>query len=343
MDRVLLGCAVLAMTGLLVSACSSTDMPDALALTGPAASKGSADQQNGANAGLPTADLDTELRKAKAMRANGDLQGAGRVLAQLMLASPDDPRIVGEYGKTLAEQGHTGDAKAFLERAVQLQPNDWTLYSALGVTYDQMDKHAQAQSAYNHALRLKPGEPSVLNNYAVSQMLAGNLAAAQTMLAQAQSGVKASGGDNTKIAGNLAMVASLRGDKAAPASSAAIASATNAAPTARVQSTPMAAPQPAAPQNTAPRQLQRPQAPASHAPRSVASLKANPQVVMQRVPFDSLAGPVGKAKLAAKQAPQQASRQANGEPHKLADASSLRSASKRVAAKAPPSLRTASD
>lgn len=329
MDRVLLRCAVLAMAGLWLSACSSTDTPDALALTGPTAAQTAASQRHGADTGLLSANLDTQLGYARAMRASGDLQGAGRILSQLMLAAPDDPRIVGEYGKVLAQQGHTGDAKAFLERAVQLQPNDWTLYSALGVTYDQMDKHAQAQNAYNQALRLKPDEPSVLNNYAVSQMLAGHLDAAQTMLAQA----KAGNDSNPKIAGNLNMVASLRGRSAPPSGNTATATA-SAAPTTQIRSTPMAAPQRAVPQNAAPRQLQRPQAPIQRTPRSVASLKANPQVVMQRVPFDPLAGPVGKTAEKAKQA--------NGKPHKLADATP-RPAPKRIAAKAPPALRTASD
>lgn len=324
MDRALLRVAVLTIAGIWVSACSSADMPDALALTGPSASKNAANQHQDANAGLPATSLNAELRKAQLLRVSGDLQGAGRILSQLMLAAPDDPRIVGGYGKVLAQQGHTGDAMAFLERAVQLQPNDWTLYSALGVTYDQMDKHAKAQIAYNKALRLKPNEPSVLNNYAVSQMLAGHLDAAQTLLAQAKAGKDS----NPKIAGNLNMVASLREHDAKPAGNVITASA---APTAHVQSTPMAAPMRTTPQNTTARKLQRP-VPAQRAPQSVASLKANPQVMMQRVPFDPLAGPVGKTAQKAKQA--------NGKPHKLAEALPT---PKRVAAKAPPTLRTASD
>lgn len=33
------------------------------------------------------------------------------------------------------------DAIAFLDRAIQLQPGDWTLYSAQGVAYDQEGKY----------------------------------------------------------------------------------------------------------------------------------------------------------------------------------------------------------
>ena len=35
----------------------------------------------------------------------------------------------------------------FLNRAVELQPNDWTLYSALGVAYDQLKRSGQRQSS----------------------------------------------------------------------------------------------------------------------------------------------------------------------------------------------------
>ena len=74
----------------------------------------------------------------------------------MMLVASDDPRVVGEYGKTLAEKGRAQDAVQFLTRATELQPNDWTLYSALGVSYDQIGDQASARMAYEHALALKP-------------------------------------------------------------------------------------------------------------------------------------------------------------------------------------------
>ena len=89
-----------------------------------------------------------------------------------MLVAADDPRVITEYGKTLAAMGRADEAVNFLTRAQQLQPNDWTVYSALGVAYDQSGDQKNAQINYEHALALKPGEPSVLNNYALSRMLA---------------------------------------------------------------------------------------------------------------------------------------------------------------------------
>jgi len=82
-------------------------------------------------------DLESAIAQAQAARAAGNLAGANRILSQLVLFAPDDPRVLGEYGKTLAAQAKSDDALAFLERAIQLQPGEWSLYSAQGVAYDQ--------------------------------------------------------------------------------------------------------------------------------------------------------------------------------------------------------------
>src|ERR1700743_3785807 len=81
------------------------------------------------------ADLETQIHNAQGMRASGDYAGATKVLAQLMLVSPDDSRVIGEYGKALVLQGRSKESLDFLKRAVQLQPNDWSFYSAMGVAY----------------------------------------------------------------------------------------------------------------------------------------------------------------------------------------------------------------
>jgi Flp pilus assembly protein TadD len=160
----------------------------------------------GASTSAPTATLEGEIARAHDLRVKGSYQDAARALSQLMLIAPDDSRVVGEYGKVLAQEGRSADAVPFLERAVQLQANDWTLYSALGVAYDQSDNHAKARTAYERALALKPGAPEVLNNYAVSRMLAGDLDGAQRYLAQASQ----AGSGNPKIAANLAILAGMR-------------------------------------------------------------------------------------------------------------------------------------
>ena len=159
------------------------------------------------NSDLPFArNFDMALRQAQDLRKKGKLDEASRVLAQLVLASPDDPRVVGEYGKVMLESGYTGDAVAFLERAITLQPSDWTLHSALGVAYDQGGKRDSARASFHRALALKPGDPTVLSNLAVSHMQAGELDEAERLLLQASE----RGKDIPGIAAKLAMVQNIR-------------------------------------------------------------------------------------------------------------------------------------
>jgi Flp pilus assembly protein TadD len=203
--------------------------------------------------------LDGEIRRAQLLRSKGDFDDASHALAQLMIVAPDDPRVIGEYGKVLAQQGHSQAALPFLKRAVELQPKDWTLYSALGVVYDQADDHPHAKLAYEHALQLAPAEPAILNNFAVSRMLAGDLAGAQRLLAQAS----AKDATNAKIANNAQTLASLRGP-AAQAAQRVASAGTQPRPNEKMASREAVAP-----------------------PKPIV-----PSVMMQAVPVDPQAGPV---------------------------------------------------
>ncbi|HYM17997.1 MAG TPA: tetratricopeptide repeat protein [Micropepsaceae bacterium] len=194
-------------------------------------------------------DLESAIKLAQTNRQNGDFAGASKILSQLVLFAPDDPRVLAEYGKTLAAQGRSDDALAFLERAIQLQPNEWSFYSAQGVAYDQKGNYQAAITSYNRALMLKPGEPTVLNNAALSRLQAGDLAGAEKFLMQAAPGAA----QFPRISENLALVESMKTARAtpvtpqpAPATPAApmIAKAT---PAPAIESAPLPAPQSPAP------------------------------------------------------------------------------------------------
>jgi hypothetical protein len=177
-----------------------------------------------------------------------------------MLLASDDARVISEYGKTLASMGRAQDAVNFLTRAQQLQPGDWTLFSAMGVAYDQLGEQKNAQDAYEHALSIKPNEPSVLSNYALSRLLAKDPEMAHKLVARAES---AGGMADDKIARNIAMIRSLAPEQ------------------------PVAPPVAAASQPAPVSVAQNPGAHGSEAAH-------DNRVVMQRVPADPLAGPVAK-------------------------------------------------
>lgn len=164
------------------------------------------------------ADLEAALRQAQIQRRNKDYEHAQQTLSQLVLVAPDDPRVIGEYGKVLTGQGRSDDAVAFLTRATQLKQNDWTLFSALGVAYDQKGDYKSAQAAYARALSLRPNEASVLSNAAMSHLQQGDTATARNLLLQAQK----AGGTDPRIARNLAFVDQIAPVAARPAATAAV-------------------------------------------------------------------------------------------------------------------------
>jgi Flp pilus assembly protein TadD len=253
------------LCALWLGACASSAPTTGKAAAAAPAAAQTASPAPGADADVATiaknlpGTLDGEIRRAQLLRSKGDFDDASHALAQLMLVAPDDARVIGEYGKVLAQQGQSLTALPFLRRAVELEPKDWTLYSALGVAYDQTDDHNHARVAYEHALELAPGDPTILNNYAVSRMLAGDLNGAQRLLAQAS----AKGASDPKITNNTQMLASLRGSAASAPKKVAAAT---------TPSKPM--------EKTASREAAAP-------PKPIL-----PSVMMQAVPADPLAGPV---------------------------------------------------
>lgn len=151
----------------------------------------------------PATDIAGNVQQAKMLRLAGHYQEAIHRLSQLMLVAADDGRVVGEYGKTLAQMGRAQDAVDFLTRARQLDADDWTILSALGVAYDELGDQDKARTAYEQALKLKPDEPSILNNYALSRLLAHDPAGAHALANR----IGAGGGTlDPKIARNLAMI-----------------------------------------------------------------------------------------------------------------------------------------
>ncbi|MGQ0742103.1 MAG: tetratricopeptide repeat protein [Alphaproteobacteria bacterium] len=275
---------------LVLASCASTQ-PTANSLLGQHADANAAEDNNL----LDKSALTQALQQAQDMRRQGDLQGASQTLAQLVLVAPDDARVLAEYGKVLAARGRADDALAFLRRAAQLQPHDWTVFSAMGVCYDQKADHLSARVAYERALALKPGDPGVLSNAALSRMLAGDLDTAEQMLAEAFAQDK----NNRRIEQNLTLVRSLRDarpkvaretPKAAPVTAAtAQPPAPHPAPQPAPAKTANATPAPVAAAPTAATATPAPLAQTvasgrTKAPRSYEELKNDPTVRMAPLP-----------------------------------------------------------
>ncbi|MEI9929665.1 MAG: tetratricopeptide repeat protein, partial [Rhizomicrobium sp.] len=230
MDRSLAKLAAALLLGSSLAACSTFGDSQAskTGSTAPKTAKGNT------SSGSMAADLDAQIQKAQAARVQGDYAGATSILSQLMLVTPDDPRIAGEYGKTLVQEGHSKDGVDFLKRAAQLQPGNWTFYSAMGVAYDQQGDYANARLAYNQALAIKPADPAVLNNYMLSRMQANDASGARQLMAQMPAAAKS----DPKIAQTVALLASAS-PAPSPAPQAAKTTAASVASTANGKAAPI--------------------------------------------------------------------------------------------------------
>src|SRR5262249_13524032 len=94
-----------------------------------------------------------------------------------------------------------------LSRAHTPANPDWRILSVQGTTLDQLGRHDEARRYYASALKIVPGEPSVLSNLGMSYMLSRDLPQAEAALRQAYASPKAS----SKVRQNLGLVVGLQG------------------------------------------------------------------------------------------------------------------------------------
>ena len=118
----------LAAVSLALMGCASTSSLVRVGLLGAARGKDPVAMQNSLVAAGSLLDPEEALRQAQALRKSADFQGAAKLLSQLAQASPDDARVLGEYAKTLIALNRPSDGLTYVDRAIALEPDDWTLH-----------------------------------------------------------------------------------------------------------------------------------------------------------------------------------------------------------------------
>jgi Flp pilus assembly protein TadD len=147
------------------------------------------------------------LAYGQALRASGQRSQAAAVLEQATIAHPGDKALLAGYGRALADNGNFQQAFDVLNRAHSPDNPDWRLLSVQGTTLDQLGRHDEARRYYESALKIVPGEPSVLSNLGLSYVLSKNLPKAEEALRQAY----ASGRADARVRQNLALAVGLQG------------------------------------------------------------------------------------------------------------------------------------
>ena len=155
------------------------------------------------------ADIPAAVSFARNLRQMGGAQQAVTLLKEVVMTAPDNASVLSEYGKALTAVGRSSDAIPFFARSIQIDSRDWSTFSAYGVALDQTGAHKKAQDNYFIALDLSSNNPTVQGNLAMSYVLGGQIAQGEAILRKLVARPDAT----AQMRQNLAMVASLKGDK----------------------------------------------------------------------------------------------------------------------------------
>lgn len=153
------------------------------------------------------ADKGVGLAYASTLQMTGRNDQSLSVMQQVAIAHPQDRDVLSAYGKALAAAGDLEKALETVRRAQTPDHPDWRLLSAEGAILDQLGQTQPARVLYRKALEIEPGEPSILSNLAMSQLLANDLKGAEGTLRQAIGHPAA----DARVRQNLALVVGLQG------------------------------------------------------------------------------------------------------------------------------------
>ena len=154
------------------------------------------------------ANLETTLRFMYALRTIGSHERILEVVQEAYPLHPQSHELLLELGRSFMDQNKYNDAAVAFVRAADYSPQDVAApLAALGVAFDHMDRHDDAQEAYREALAREPERLSTLSNYGISLALTGDLTESETVLRKAAS----LPGAGPQVKQNLALVLGLQG------------------------------------------------------------------------------------------------------------------------------------
>lgn len=120
---------------------------------------------------------DARSRLAPAQQSVGANVSALETYRQAAERSPDDPVALRRLGNALIAETYPERAMAYLEKSIALADAPQTRNS-LGVAFDMLGQHRQAQDQYRVAMTLAPTDIDLASNLALSMALNGDFDAA---------------------------------------------------------------------------------------------------------------------------------------------------------------------
>ena len=152
-------------------------------------------------------DTEAALNAARAFHTLGGAERSAAAAAMGIQADPNNPRLWEALGRALLLGQQLDAAVQALTRSSQLDANNATVHSLIGVAYDQLGRPDLAAGPYQQAMRLAPDDPVILTNYGLSRALAGDLPGAESLLRRAAADPAAP----PQARQNLALVVGLQG------------------------------------------------------------------------------------------------------------------------------------
>lgn len=147
---------------------------------------------------------------ARHLRYIGSLPAAEKALNDGLAIHPKDQLLRLELAKVKIADGEAEEAVRILEPLREELPTDPAVLQALGVSYDRLKRHDDAQQVYAAAMELGRPSAALLNNDGLSRMMSGDLDGAIKQLRRASSAP----GATAQVRQNLALALSLKGDEA---------------------------------------------------------------------------------------------------------------------------------
>ena len=154
------------------------------------------------------ADLSTTVSFMRSLRQIGSHERVVDVASSALPIHPQSYELYLELGRSyLADNKPTEAAQAFVRSADFAPETEAAPLAGLGLAFDRLENHVQAQEAYEIALQRQPNRVSTLSNYGLSLALTGQLQQAEDALRKA---VEQPGAD-VRVRQNLALILGLQG------------------------------------------------------------------------------------------------------------------------------------
>lgn len=104
--------------------------------------------------------------------SRGNVRLAARAYRSALRADGTNSQALQSLGLMRLKARSYDEAKACLEKAVELDPSLWRAHNGIGIIADVRAEHEVALAAYGAALGVKPDDASVLNNRGYSYYMA---------------------------------------------------------------------------------------------------------------------------------------------------------------------------